>query len=176
VYFYFDFKTIAKQEVSACMSSIVAQLCGKVSDLPEYVKQVYKRCNFGKLQGSVGDLEEMLFKLVNKLEQVFIIIDALDECPKNAEREQLLAAICSMKSKSLPNLHVLVTSRREPDIEEVLLPLLTSPAIPLQGSRVDMDIKIHISRQLETDTRLKKWAEEIKKEIEDTLMNGANGM
>lgn len=175
-YFYLDFKTTVKQEVSSCVSSLVAQLCTQISILPTHIKQLYKRCSYGKLQRSLGDLKEMLFKVMEELDNVFTIIDALDECPKNGEREQLLLAISDIKSKSLANLHVLVTSRREPDIEEALLPLLTIPAIPLQGSQVDLDIKLHISWQLATDPKLKKWSNEVKAEIENTLINGANGM
>jgi trehalose-6-phosphatase len=118
----------------------------------------------------------MLWKVVEEFDHVFIVIDALDECPKNERREQLLAVITDIHSRSLDNIHVLVTSRREPDIEETLLPLLRTPAISLQGSHVDLDIKLHISSQLSTDLKLKKWPDEIKAEIESALISGANGM
>ncbi|CZR54758.1 uncharacterized protein PAC_04642 [Phialocephala subalpina] len=113
---------------------------------------------------------------IQALGHVFIVLDALDECPQNGDREQLLGVISDMKSRSLDNLHVLVTSRREPDIEEAMLSLLTVPAIPLQGPQVDLDIKLHISSQLSADPKLKKWPKEVKAKIENTLTDKANGM
>lgn len=118
----------------------------------------------------------MFWKVVEELDHVFVVIDALDECPKNEGREQLLVVITDIHSRSLDNLHVMVTSRREPDIEEALLPLLKTPAISLQGSQVDLDIRLHISSQLSTDPKLKKWPDETKAEIESALTSGANGM
>ena len=114
--------------------------------------------------------------MMNGLEDVFIVVDALDECPKSSGREELLDLIRDIKSWSLPSLHLLATSRLEPDIKEALNHLLTSPEIPIQGPGVESDIKLHIHRQLATDVKLKKWSSDLKMEIEDTLVAGANGM
>lgn len=175
-YFYFDFNNSAKQEVWACFSSIVAQLCAHISSLPPYIKQSYERSGHGKFQPSLGELIELLFDTMRNLSHVFIVIDAVDECPRETERDLLLNTLSHLKSKMLENLHVLVTSRRETDIEDILLPLLTVPAIALQRSEVDLDIKLHITNQLATDPKLKKWSREVQAEIEQTLMAGANGM
>jgi hypothetical protein len=175
-YFYFDFNARAKQEVSACLSSIVAQLCTHIGTLPLHIKQSYERSSYGKLQPSLDELTGILFEVVESLNQAFIVIDALDECPKGGGRDLLLAVILDIKSRSLDNLHALVTSRREPDIEEYLTPLLTGPPIFLQGSEMNGDIQSHISSVLATDPKLKRWSNEIKQEIKDTLSKGANGM
>jgi hypothetical protein len=118
----------------------------------------------------------MLASFVDDFDNAFIVIDALDECPKDGERSELLAALSDIKPRSMDNFHLLVTSRREPDIEATLSPLLTTPAISLQGSHVDLDIQSHISHQLATDPKLKKWSPDIKEEIEQALRAGANGM
>ena len=175
-YFYFDFNTTTKQELLYCLSSIVAQLCSQIKNVPDQIKKSYERCSSGKHQASIDEMRTMLFKVAESLDDVFIILDALDECPKNGEREQLLVALSEIMSQSCGNLHVLVTSRREPDIEQSLLPLLTHPAISVHGSGLDLDIKMYISWQLATDSRLKKWSAEIKSEIENSLTAGANGM
>ena len=175
-YFYFDFNTAAKQEVSKCISSLVGQLCAQIGIIPSQIIKAYDRCNKGNSQPSLSDLIEMLIHVIEDFDNVFIVIDALDECPKDGERDQLLAAISDIKAISASNLHILVTSRREPDIEDAVLPLVSVPVIPLQGSYVNMDIQMHIAHQLATDPKLKKWSIEIKEEIESTLTKGANGM
>lgn len=175
-YFYFDFNTSAKLEVVACLASLVAQLYSHLSTFPPHIGQFYERCNLGKLRPSLDELTGILFEVIECLDHVFIVIDALDECPKDGERDLLLNILSNLKSRTLDNLHVLVTSRREPDIEECIVPLLTAQPISLQGSEVDWDIQSHISSVLATDPKLKKWSDEIKQEIETALTQGANGM
>lgn len=175
-YFYFDFNTATKQQVSTCFSSLVGQLCAQVRILPPLVRQVHSRCTKGNHQPSLLELIQMLASFMDDFDNLFIVIDALDECPKHGERGELLDAISDIKSRSIDNLHFLVTSRREPDIEEILLPLVTTPAISLKGSDLDMDIQLHISHQLATDPRLGGWSPDIKEEIEHALRAGANGM
>jgi hypothetical protein len=175
-YFFFDFNDAAKQEVSYCVSSITAQLCSQTNVIPAQLTQLYKHCNYGMKQPNLSELKEILFNVIKNLEQVFIVIDALDECPKNGEREDLLGMILDLKSRSLPNLHVFASSRREPDIEEALVPLLTIPAIPVEGSQVNADIRLHIASQLPIYSKLNKWPEEVQADIEESLAAGANGM
>ncbi|KAH7309366.1 ankyrin repeat-containing domain protein [Rhexocercosporidium sp. MPI-PUGE-AT-0058] len=73
------------------------------------------------------------------------------------------------------NLHVLATSRRERDIEETLESLTTSE-ICLQSALVDNDIRTHISERLQNDLKLKRWPANVRGEIEDTLIEGAQGI
>jgi ankyrin repeat domain-containing protein 50 len=162
--------------VTACLSSLVAQLCTRLITLPPHLSQFYERSSQGKLHPGLDELTVILCEIVKSLHHVFIVIDALDECPKGEERDCLLTVLSDIESKSLQNLHTLVTSRREPDIEENLAAFLTSQPISLQGSEVDWDIRSHISSVLATDPKLKKWSEDVKQEIEITLTQGANGM
>jgi hypothetical protein len=175
-YFYFDFNTTAKQDISHCLSSIIAQLCGQTSSIRVDIRHFYERCNYGKHRAALGDLKNMLFKVIEDMNDVFIVLDALDESPKNGGREQLLATISDIMVHSCPSLHMLVTSRRESDIEEALLPMLTSPALSVQGSGLDLDMKLYISWQLATDPQLRKWSRDVNTEIESCLSTGANGM
>jgi len=90
-------------------------------------------------------------------EQTLIIIDALDECPSyNKERTQLFAVLKVFSTWILPNLHILVTSRREPDIVEALTPLVTSPPVCIQSEQVDANIRLHVKNQLANNPKLKK--------------------
>jgi hypothetical protein len=151
-------------------------LCTRHTTLRPHISQLYERCNHGKLQPGLDELTGMLSEAIQSLGHVFIVIDALDECPKGEERDSLLAVLSNIKSRTMYNLHTLVTSRRELDVEENLAPLITSQPISLQGVEVDGDIQAHISSVLATDPKLKKWPEDIKQEIEVTLTKGANGM
>ena len=109
--------------------------------------------------------------------QTFIIADALDECPSNStERAELCALLTEFSRWALPNLHILVTSRKEPDINEALSTLVTFPPICIQSKQVAADIRLHVRTELANDPKLKKWSLQIKEEIENTLVEGADGM
>jgi hypothetical protein len=155
---------------------VVAQLCSQICVLPAQLKELYDSYSFGTQRATLIELQEILSNVVGAFGSVFIITDALDEGPTSRERAELLAMISALKSWSLPRLHLFVTSRREPDIEEALLPLLTIPAIAVEGSHVDLDIECHILWCLENSPKLKRWSPHLQSEIMKTLLAGANGM
>lgn len=140
------------------------------------MKQIYEHCNHGALQPGLDELIGMLFTVTEGFQHAFVIIDALDECPKDSERVQLLKTISNLQTRSPSNVHVLVTSRRETDIEQALGSLSNILTVSLQGPQVDLDIHSHLAHQLATDPRLERWSKEVKAEIERTLMIGAKGM
>jgi len=143
--------------------------------VPGEVRKSHERCSNGKHRPSLVELKDMLSQASCNFDDVFIVLDALDECPKDGDRAPLLLTISEIIA-GVHNLHLFATSRRLVDIEEALTPLLSFSAIPLQGTVLALDIKMYISCQLATDSSLKKWSSDIKSEIENSLTLGANGM
>jgi hypothetical protein len=173
-YYYFDFNDAHKQDVTALLSSIIGQLSNKLVDLPEQLKELHGRY-LGQQRATLRELKPVLFETMRSLNDVFIILDALDECSAQGnKREQLLEILKEIKVST--NLHLLVTSRPEPDIKESLEPLLTIPSVSLGGSPVEADIKIHVRHELESDPNLKKWPPRLQIKIESTLVEKSNGM
>jgi hypothetical protein len=79
----------------------------------------------------------------------------------------------------LEKLHILVTSRRERDIESSLEDFVDQQhTICLQSKLVDKDIHTYVRQRLSEDKNLKKWQKdhEIRQEIETALIDGAHGM
>lgn len=111
--------------------------------------------------------------------QTFFVIDALDECPigdENDSRTKILALLTELSEWALPNLHILVTSRKEPDIDKALTPLLNLSSISIQTNQVQPDIHRYIKSQIASDPALNKWPSLINEEIENTLIENAHGM
>lgn len=132
---------------------------------------------YQSLQPSGEALENALHALITDSGNIFVIVDAIDECPEGPERDRLLASINRIQKWALPSLHLLVTSRKIADIEDTLIPLsehglLTPISIT---EKVDSDIRLYIKNQLET-RNLQIWPQGIKQEIEDRLAEGAKGM
>jgi hypothetical protein len=122
----------------------------------------------------------MLRAVTDGLKDVYIIVDALDECPKlDGERAKLLDIIHQIYSWEMKPVHILVTSRRELDIEESLAQNLTGlgsfEMISLQGPQVEQDIQKYLRHRLQ-DRQFSKWDENLKRDIELRLASQANGM
>ena len=103
---------------------------------------------------------------------VYLMIDALDECSDQTDLLMVLAEIAGWK---LDNLHVLATSRREPNIEKHLTPIVSS-IVSLDSDLVDADIRLYLSTTLVRDLRFRIWTAAERSEVETNLMQQARGM
>jgi hypothetical protein len=151
---------------------LIIQLSTQSKNTPEALNDLFAHCQDGQHQPTTEGLVLTLQHMLRGFNQSFIILDALDECK---EREELLGLIETIINWKLEILHLLATSRRVNDIEETLTPLITDQ-ICIQSALVDADIRIHIRERLQNDPKLRKWPENVRMEIEKTLMEGTNGM
>ncbi|KAF8527122.1 hypothetical protein JB92DRAFT_2699344, partial [Gautieria morchelliformis] len=114
----------------------------------------------------------VLKAVIGSFRDVYIVFDALDECPQRAD---LLTLLREINDWGLGTLHLLVTSRRERDLEEAL-DSFVSHHVPLEQRVVDDDIRVHVSKTLDRDIKFSRYSTEDKKMIESTLTEGAHGM
>ncbi|KAL8792240.1 MAG: hypothetical protein Q9195_005196 [Heterodermia aff. obscurata] len=178
VYYYFDFNDSMKQKVANFMSSILADLCAQANDLPGPVQQLYLKCNNGHREPLLSDLVSVFLAAVPLFTAVYVIIDALDECPtKDDERHELLKIIKAIHDQSAANLHFLATSRRHYDIEAVIGPLTGAAAIQIESGMVDDDIKMYIRSEIQAVRKKNTWwHDKLCIAVEESLLEGANGM
>lgn len=178
-YWYFTFNETEKQSVAAMYRSLIRQLLCKL-DMPEIVGrlQQYRKSN---QDPDTSLLEDTLAACVQRFSNVYIIIDALDECPhgKN-ERENLLRSLSSFLERSLPSLHMLWTSRSEPDIEATFRGLTHPPQrlafnLVVRKDDVEKGIAIHINNTLSTGS-CREWPEDLKGLVRRALISKADGM
>ena len=176
-YYYFDFNDKAKQNAKNFLSSIVGQLCTKVTEFPVAVDALFEKCNEGAHAPSLHDLSLALQDLASRSAlDIYIVADALDECFDDEDREEVLELVTNMHGFRPSNLHILVTSRPELDITTKLTGYLTSRALNIQGDEVEDDIERYIMGRLDKDSKLKRWPDDVKAEIARALTNGAKGM
>ena len=100
----------------AIIRSLLYQLCrANPSLIPAVNKEHDARYGRSLL---LNTCDKLLQKFICSSEPVYIILDGLDECDKIG-REQLLRTMLHLL-KTCPNLHVLVASRKEVDIQQAL--------------------------------------------------------
>jgi hypothetical protein len=111
---------------------------------------------------------------------IYIIVDALDECPNLSgtlsAREEVLELIEELVDLELPNLHLCVASRPEVDIRVILDPLTTLKISLHDETGQTEDIVKYIKFVVYSDRNMRKWNEDVKQLVVDTLSDNANGM
>jgi hypothetical protein len=113
-------------------------------------------------------------------DSVYLIIDALDECPNNSgmpsSREEVLDLIQDLADLHLPSVHICVTSRPEIDIRTTLEPL-TSLSVSLHNeSGQTKDIMDYVSSAVYSDKKMRRWREADKSLVVRILTERADGM
>lgn len=171
-YFYFDFNDTEKQDYGKVLRSITAQILAQCPQIPDPLLRLYQDRFSRREQPRNAALLTVLRRSFERLGESYIILDALDE---SKDREGLLEWIQQVSNWGLRNVHILVTSRKENDIDDTLSSLLTCQ-IRMQSTLIDADIVAFVRDKLVQDPKLKKWPEKVRAEIETTLIEGAGGM
>jgi hypothetical protein len=119
-------------------------------------------------------LLDYLRRLIERFGHVYLLVDALDESPRNKLREKVLDTLQVVRSWSLGSLHLFVTSRDELDIRESIDPSFDEE-VAMRNGGIDDDIVSYISSQLTENRRLRNWLP-YREKIQETLAKGAQGV
>jgi len=180
-FFYCDFREDQKKDGRGLLSSLLVQLCGQSDTYYDALFKFYLAHDKGSRHASDSELAQCLKHALELSDQVtvYVIIDALDECPKAglpSPREQVLELVKELVKSQIPNLRICVTSRPEADIEPVLHPLAFR-SVSLHGENGQVqDIAEYVKFVVETDPMMQKWREEDRKHVVEVLTRKADGM
>ena len=123
----------------------------------------------------VQRLLDCLQKVIKRFQNVFIFLDAIDENSPGSKRGEVLTTLGKIRDWALPGLHVLVTSRDEPDIRASLHLTQDDEAVLKKSKEIDLDISNYIFSQLATNPKLRRW-EGYEACIQEALIDGAQGV
>lgn len=137
------------------------------------LRQAYKNPNRTWL--GPKDLQRIFLASVRSYDKVFLLIDALDECPEIDNARQTMLEYLTELGKEAPNLRILITSRATSDIRDTMFILGADPIV-VAARKVDPDIEKYVSAQLSRDRKLSRLDPTTRKLIEDTLSQKADGM
>jgi NACHT domain len=181
-YYYVDFRDASKRDTRSLLSSLLVQFCAQSDRFCEVLSDLYSKYDHGSRQPGDDVLLQCLKKMIELPEQgpLYLIIDALDECPNSSgfptQREQALDILQELVNIRLPHLHLCVTSRPEIDIRAVLEPLAVHKISLHDESGQNQDIIDYINSVVRSDPKMRKWREEDKILVIDTLTLKAGGM
>jgi hypothetical protein len=179
--FYYDFREDGKRHVSGLLSSVLFQLCDQ-SDSHDILSAFYSAHRNGGESPSDDELVQCLMGFLKRPEPrpVYLVIDALDECPSTSSlsspREKLLSFLEDLVEARFPKLRICVTSRPEVDIKAILEPLAFHSVSLHDESGQKNDIVKYIESIVSTNKNMQNWNLESKQLVIDALTEKADGM
>jgi hypothetical protein len=150
-----------------------------MDSLPEALNTLYDECNRGRSGAAEEDLVNVLFHILDSDIMTYVLIDGLDECPVDQERPRLEKLLLESIGKHPGHFNFLFTSRKEFDIEECMKRLskqVDLHMIPIQTEDVDQDVRLHVQKFISGHKRISTWSQTVRREIEESLVNGSQGM
>ena len=171
-YFYFDFNDGARRTAESLIRAVISQLYAQQENTPPTLGTLFAQNEEGARQPPISDLFAILLPVAECFNKIYLVIDALDEC---TECEQALQLLKQIQNEGKSRLHIIVTSRQLPEIEDSLADLVTD-RLCVHDSLINDDINLYITERLKNDRKLAKWPQDLQEAIWKTLTTKTCGM
>lgn len=171
-FFYFTFNDESKRDESAMLRALLLQLSIQRQDGQADLVELYNSHITGTIPSQVLILH--LRRLIERFQDVFVLLDALDESSRDGPREHVLDTLETMRKWGIQGLHLFFTSRHERDINEAF-DLSTNQQVAMQNPGIDKDIADFILGRLNEKRSLQKWRN-YRDKIQESLAKRAKGV
>ena len=184
-FFYFDFQNSIKQTISGVLSSLISQLAFGSEACNHHLTKFYQAHIDTHPEHPNDDLLlECLNGMLEALQNVYLVWDALDELPKSIRKRDLFPLFQRLIESKNEGLHILVTSCPEQDIKKgfqshITLRSDSMKEFVLEELNLDImedhthDINRYISENI---SMIDNWPVTYKKTAQESLIMKANGM
>ncbi|XHG01776.1 hypothetical protein AWENTII_005149 [Aspergillus wentii] len=166
-YWYFQFSNEETQKVYNMIRSILRQFMPRT--LPASMIKLWEGHSNRGSKPQQQKLVDILDIIIENFQgEFFLVFDALDECPAtgHAERSFLLESLQGLMAKHPSKMHILATSRPEPDIRSKLEKYQN---VNLEIGLVE-DVETFVRAQV-SHGRLCEWGASIQKQILEKLLD-----
>jgi hypothetical protein len=173
-YFYCDNRDSSKRDPKAILGSLLGQLCSQNPETFKIVSASFDQHNQDSFENfaTLEVLQNLFVSSQAQHDQLTIVIDALDECQ---DRGPFLTWLFNVGTCESSNVRLLLSSRREQDIESVFGDV---SQIRLDTSNMSEDIRLMLAT--ETSRRRRDNAgflaqPEFRDEVLRSIVDGADG-
>ena len=145
IYFYIDYRDPTKQNLDACLATLVRQLLDHNSQGMEYLEWLYeqKRRSLSR-NVSTNEYIDILKVLANLQTKVYMVIDALDEASNVGAFVDALKQLSG--SESGTPVAVMISSRNDASIERILMPIIINHV--LVANEDNDDVRLFIATEV----------------------------
>ncbi|KAH7127939.1 hypothetical protein B0J13DRAFT_627669 [Dactylonectria estremocensis] len=154
-------------ELSHFLAWLLSQLCRKAQDIPEHICNLFE----SDCRPHSDHLVEAIKFMAARFYSVLVSVDAVDESQNRDNLTKFLKRLAW--DPEFGCFHVVVTSRREVDIERHLGAFTN---LSMSNPLVDLDTAKYVEEQLQTDRSLRRFSVKLQAGIKESLLARANGM
>ena len=157
------------QTVTNLVSSLLCQLVRQAGEVSDDVASSYDRHTRSSTRPLLAEVTKLLHAYLHKLSDVFIVVDALDECIER-DRNDFVAELRTLPS----SLRLLITSREIPSIESRV-----GNCSRLKIRATDGDLQSFLEAELKKHEMLMEFIDEnagLREDIVETILCKNNGM
>ncbi|KAI0856303.1 ankyrin repeat-containing domain protein [Xylaria cubensis] len=169
-YIYCNFRRQDELAPDKMLRNLLKQLAS-TQPLPDDVRKLHRQSSKHGIQPSLNDFYEVLQSLCVLYSNVFVVIDALDECQSMGYLSTLLSYLFTLRTKA--GINILATSRHNPTIQRLFEGQSTT-RVEIKAS--DEDIRRYIDgRMSHLPTFLHK-NEYLQEEVKNEIVEAVDGM
>jgi NACHT domain len=169
-YLYCDFRRQHEQKTEDLLTSLLKQLAQKQASMPDAVQALYDRCRDEHRRPSLDDISRALHAVSTLYANVFIIVDALDECQvTDGCRTRLLSEIFNLQARETAN--IFSTARFIPDIQETF-----KESISLEIRARDEDVQTYLAGHMKRLPSFVLGNSDLQDEIKAAISKAVDGM
>ena len=161
------------QSVEYFLGAIVRQLVERRSAIPYQVRSLYEKHRGKETKPTCQEYVDLLQVLAHECSEVYVAIDALDECIDKNGRIIWNGLLSKLRS-SVSNLRLLYTSR---DIENIAGILTGSTRIEIRA--IEADVQAYVQAQVKSAESLLQICEQdagLENKIPQAIASKAEGM
>jgi Cdc6-like AAA superfamily ATPase len=167
-YIYCNFRQQNKQKAEDMLLSLLKQFVQGQPALPKSVKTLYRCHNTKRTRPSYKEIEEALLSVVADNLRAFIVIDALDECGSDIQRNQFLLSIFNLQAKTGAN--IFATSRIRDKIEKLFK---TTLSLQIRANEEDVESYLDSQMSLLPSDNLD---DDLRDQVRRQVVNAVDGM
>ncbi|KAF2727946.1 hypothetical protein EJ04DRAFT_504871 [Polyplosphaeria fusca] len=166
--YYYCYFGHNQDETTHVLRSLMNQLCRRKEIVTDLIYQMFKKGS----EPTVAELLQALEQVLGHFDNVYFVVDALDEC---SNRENLLAILRTLATQpGFEKLRILSSSREYIDIKRAM-DFIAKP-VSMSNEFVQNDIRLHVEALLRSNSKFGRWPQELLSEVTEIVPKQAKRM
>jgi hypothetical protein len=165
---FFEYERLNNETIQTLTAAILRQLVDQCDQLPQSVVALYNLHYTNKMPLTFEEISSALSNVFKMFSQVFLVIDALDECSEQTRRE-LLSYIREQQKET--GMKLLVTSRPTIDFQQEF-----GDSTVLEIRAIEQDVKIVLGSLIDKLPAFVRKDEVLRNRVETDIAAAVDGM
>lgn len=169
-YLYCDYKRQAEHTTPKLLAAVLKQLVQDRPSIAQPLSGLYDHHQLRRTRLLPKETLRALRSVLGNYSKVYVVIDALDECPeRDSNRSQLLELCRSLQEQT--DLRLMATSRHIPDI---VAEFKGMPQVEVHASNAD--VKRYVEGQIDRLAKCVQRDRDLQELVKERIVKAADGM